>query len=266
MAIHPSAIIADGANIADSASIGPWCVIGEQVSIGEGTVLHGNNYLDGNLTIGKNCQIYPFAVLGTPPQHTSFAGVDTETIIGDDNVIREYVVIHRAIERDDGITVIGNNNMFMLGTHIGHDCVLGSNIICAPHVLVGGHAIIENNVTLGGNCSVHQFARIGTQAMIGAGSYIRRDVIPYALVDNAEGLLAGLNIVGIKRSGKTKSDIINARHAYQQLFNQSTMEEGIAHLKAHDANCGLIQEILRFVSVPSKRHYARPANLQAQEG
>ncbi|MCH9852866.1 MAG: acyl-ACP--UDP-N-acetylglucosamine O-acyltransferase [Alphaproteobacteria bacterium] len=260
MLVDETARIAKGAQIDSSAKIGPWCVIGENAKIGANTILHGNNYLDGDVTIGNDCQIYPFAVIGTPPQHTNFKGDGTKTIIGNHNIIREYVVIHRAIESHDGFTKIGDNNMLMLGTHIGHDCVIGSHVILAPHVLVGGHVIVEDNVTLGGNSSVHQFARIGTGAMIGAGSYIRRDVIPFALVNNAEGNLAGLNIVGLKRRGYQRQNICNARHAYQQLFIDNVMAKAIAELQQNHRDCPIISEILRFITAPSKRNFARPTH------
>ncbi len=260
MPIHETAIVSKSAQIDSSVTIGPWCVIGDDAKIGSNTVLHGNNYLDGDVTIGENCEIFPFAVIGTAPQHTNFKGVGTKTIIGSHNVIREYVMIHRAIESYDRVTILGDNNLLMLGTHIGHDCVLGSNVICAPHVLAGGHVMIEDTATLGGNVAVHQFSRIGTVAMIGAGSYIRRDIIPYGLVDNAEGQLAGLNLVGLKRSGKSKQQIASIQNAYQQIFIKNTMQKGIEYLQQHHADCELVTEILRFMTAPSKRKFARPAS------
>ena len=260
MATHPTAQIADGAQIHPDAEIGPWCMIGEQVKIGAGSKLMSNIYIEAKTTIGKNNTIFPFCVLGTAPQHTDYSGEGTELIIGDNNQIREYVVIHRAIDSHARVTKIGNHNMFMLGTHIGHDGQIGSHIITAPHALLGGHVMIEDYVTIGANAGMHQFTRIGKYAMLGAQSPARRDIIPFGLLDSPHGNLSGLNIVGMKRRGFTREEISHVQSAYQILFLQNTtMEEGLAMIQEKYSACKAVAEIIRFLTEKSLRHYARPA-------
>ncbi len=260
MPIHPTAQIEPGAQIHETTEIGPWCIIGNQAKIGARTKLYSHVCIDGDTDIGMDNDIYPFCVLGTAPQHTKCDGQGTQLIIGDHNKIREYVVIHRAIKSHGKITKVGDHNMFMLGTHLGHDVQIGSHIICAPHTLIGGHVWIEDYVTVGGNASVHQFSRIGKYAMVGAQFLARRDLIPYGLINSPDSRnLAGLNIIGMRRRGFTRSQISNVQKAYNILFLQTnTMEQGNEIIKTQFYDCSAVAEIIRFLDHDSIRHYIRP--------
>ena len=198
--IHKTSIVDSKAKVSSSAKIGPFCVIGPDVEIKENVEIHSHVNISGKTIIGKNNKIYPFASIGNHPQDLKYNGEHTKLIIGDDNKIREYVTINPGTEAGGGLTKIGNNCLFMISSHIAHDCQVGNNVIIANNVPLGGHAIIEDNVVIGGNSAVQQFTRIGKMAMIGGMTGVLHDVIPYGLSTGNRNSLQGLNLIGLRLS------------------------------------------------------------------
>ena len=206
--IHKTAIVDSKANVAASTEIGPYCVIGPNVTIGENVKIHSHVNIFGNTIIGKENKIYPFASIGNDPQDLKYNGEETKLIIGDNNKIREYVTINPGTTGGGGLTKVGNNCLFMISSHIAHDCLVGNNVIIANNVPLGGHAIIENDVIIGGNSAVQQFTRIGKMAMIGGMTGVLHDVIPYGLSTGNRNTLNGLNLIGLRRAKFNNKDIL----------------------------------------------------------
>ena len=204
--IHKTAIINSKAKISNNVKIGAYSIIGPNVEIGENTVIQSHVNISGNVKIGKENKIYPFVSINDP-QDLKYAGEPTNLIIGDNNTIREYVTINPGTVGGGGKTVIGNNCLFMISSHIAHDCQVGNNVIIANNVPLGGHAIIEDNVVIGGNSAVQQFTRIGKMAMIGGMTGVLHDVIPYGLSTGNRNSLQGLNLIGLRRAKFENKDI-----------------------------------------------------------
>ncbi len=216
--IDPSARIDAGAAVGSDVSIGPYCVIGPNVSLGDGCRLVSHVNIAGHTTIGPRTVIYPFASLGTPPQSVSYRGEPTKLVVGADCQIREGVTMNTGTAQDRGITTVGDKCFIMINSHIAHDCQVGNNVIFANNVMLGGHVTIEDNVVFGGGVAVRQFVRIGEGAMIVGISGVRADIIPWGMAQGPLANLIGLNVVGMRRSGASKAEILNLRRAYQALF------------------------------------------------
>ncbi len=218
MSIHPTAIVADGAQIPTTCTIGPYCTIGPKVILGENCELVSHVILDGHLTIGRNNRIFSFACLGIAPQDLKYAGEPTALIIGDNNSIREYVTISRGTAGGGGTTRIGNGCLIMAYVHIGHDTVIGDGCILANAATLAGHVIVEDYATVGALCPVHQFCRIGKYSYIGGGTTITQNVLPYSLTSIERNNHAyGLNKVGLERKGFTPAQLKELRAAYKLL-------------------------------------------------
>ena len=216
--IDPSARIEAGAAIGKDVSIGPYCTVGPHVAIGDGCRLVAHVNLGGHTSIGPRTVIYPFASLGSPPQSVSYRGEPTRLVVGADCDIREGVTMNTGTAGDRGVTTVGDKCFVMVNTHVGHDCQVGNNVVFANDVVLAGHVVIGDNVVFGGGVAVRQFVRIGEGAMIVGLSGVRADVIPWGM---AHGLLAdliGLNVVGMRRSGVSKAELLNVRRAYEALF------------------------------------------------
>ena len=216
--IDPSARIAAGAKVGRDVSIGPYCVIGPDVTLGDGCVLASHVNITGHTTIGPRTKIYPFASLGTPPQSVSYRGGPTTLTIGADCDIREGVTANIGTEADRGATTIGDRCFLMVNSHVAHDCAVGNNVIMANNVVLGGHVSVGDNVVFGGSVAVRQFVRIGEGAMIVGLSGVRADVIPWGMAHGPLANLVGLNVIGMRRNGAAKADILKIRRAYQSLF------------------------------------------------
>ena len=204
------------AKVSNNAKVGAYSVIGPNVEIGEGTEIQSHVSIIGNTKIGKNNKIYPFASIGNDPQDLKFNGEQTNLEIGDNNKIREYVTINPGTIGGGGITKVGNNCLFMVSSHIAHDCMVGNNVILANNVPLGGHAIIEDNVIIGGNSAVQQFTRVGRSAMIGGMCGVVRDIIPYGIAHGNRSVLQGLNLIGLRRSNRPNKEIIILSDAYKE--------------------------------------------------
>ena len=219
MSIHPTAIIADGAQIPASCTVGPYCTIGANVVLGEDCELISHVVLDGRLTMGSRNRVYPFACLGIAPQDLKYAGEPTHLEIGDGNTIREYVTISRGTAGGGGITRVGSGCLIMAYTHIGHDSSIGNGCILANSATLAGHVIVEDYAVVGALCPVHQFCRIGKYSFIGGGSTITQNVLPYSLTSIERNNHAyGLNKVGLERKGFTPDQLKELRAAYRLLL------------------------------------------------
>jgi UDP-N-acetylglucosamine acyltransferase len=218
VSIHPTAIVAEGAQIPTTCTIGPYCTIGPNVTLGDNCELISHVILDGNLTIGRNNRIFSFACLGIAPQDLKYAGEPTALIIGDNNSIREYVTISRGTAGGGGTTRIGSGCLIMAYVHIGHDTVIGDGCILANAATLAGHVIVEDFATVGALCPVHQFCRIGKYSYVGGGTTITQNVLPYSLTSIERNNHAyGLNKVGLERKGFTPAQLKELRAAYKLL-------------------------------------------------
>ncbi len=265
--IHPTAIVSQAAQIADNVEIGPYSIIGDDVKIGEGTIIKSHVVIEGDTTIGKNNVIFPFASIGMVPQDLKFKGEKAKLVIGDNNKIREHVTIHLGTEDGAMITTIGNNCLFMVGSHVAHDCIIGNHVILANNATLAGHVEVGDHVIIGGLSAVHQFARIGKGAMIGGMSGVENDVIPNGLVIGERASLAGLNIVGMKRRGIAREDIHALRNFFKQVFakndsNFSTRVEDAA--KSFPSQT--VQDVAAFVKSETARAFCKPkGNFNSEE-
>lgn len=257
--IHPTAIVEDGAQIGAGTSIGPYCIIGAHAVIGENCTLHGHVVIQGNTTIGRDTIIFPFASLGTPPQHLGYRGEDTALVIGEKNVIREHVTMNPGTVQGRGETVIGDNGLFMTGSHVAHDCSIGDNVIFANNATVGGHVSIGDFVFMGGLCAVHQYCRIGMYAFVGGAAAVPGDVIPFGSVTGNHAFLAGLNVIGMKRRGLSREVIHDLRAAYRLLFaDEGTLQERLADVAEIYGHRSEAMQIVEFIRSQSSRPIVGP--------
>jgi len=258
MSIHPSAIIEDGAEIGAGCSIGPFCHVGNSVKLAEGVRLHSHVAISGDTEIGARTEIWPFASIGSQPQDLKFAGEHTRLVIGAQNMIREGVSINPGTAGGGGITEIGDNNLFMLGTHVGHDCRIGNRVVVANHASMAGHVEVGDGAVIGGLAGIHQFVRIGEGAIIGALSMVVADVIPYGSVIGERPKLAGLNLIGLKRRGVSRSEISALRMAYKALFSGEGTLKTRAEALMESADGALETQLLSFVLSDSERSFTTP--------
>ena len=258
--IHKTAIIDKKAIISKNVKIGAYSIIGPNVHIGENTEIQSHVNIIGQTLIGKNNKIFPFASIGNDPQDMKYDGEITKLIIGDNNIIREYVTINPGTAQGGGVTRIGNKNLLMIGAHIAHDCMLGNNIVIANNAAIAGHAEIDDNVILGGNCGVHQFTRIGKMAMIGGMTGVSRDVIPYGLSTGNRNILNGINIVGLRRLNIPNKNIIFLTEAYKSIFKTENLSENLNNLKSEIKKNKLVMDVIEFISKDKKRPICTPVN------
>jgi len=255
--IHETAIINPKARIGKNVQIGPYSVIGPNVEIGDNTIIQSHVNISGNTKIGRENKIYPF-VSFNDPQDLKYKGESTNLIIGDNNKIREYVTINPGTVGGGGKTIIGNNCLFMIASHIAHDCQVGNNVIIANNVPLGGHVIIEDNVIIGGNSAVQQFTRIGKMAMIGGMTGVLHDVIPYGLSTGNRNSLRGLNLIGLRRAKFENKDIIGLSEAYKEIFSTKDLTENISKLNNSYQDNQLIKNVIDFITKNKKRSICTP--------
>lgn len=230
--IHSTAIIDPNARLADSVEVGAFSVIGPDVEIGPGCVIGPHTLIKGPTTIGANNRIFQFASIGEDCQDKKYNGEPTRLVIGDNNVFREGVTVHRGTVQDRGVTVIGSNNLFMAYAHVAHDCVIGDNCIMANQATLGGHVRIGDYAILGGLCAVHQFCHVGAHAMCGGGSIITKDIAAYVMVSGNPAKTHGLNAEGLKRRGFDLDAISALRDAYKRVFrSRQTLAQALEQLE-----------------------------------
>ena len=260
MAIHPSAVIEDGAQIDPLATVGPFCVVGPQVILAADVVLKSHVVVTGQTTVGEGTVIFPFAVIGEIPQDLKFKGEGeaSRLVIGKRNRIREHVTMNCGTEGGGGLTSVGDDGLFMAGCHIAHDAIVGNNVIVVNNAAVAGHCVIEDQVIIGGLSGIHQWVRVGRGAIIGAVTMVTNDVVPYGLVQAPRGHLDGLNLVGLKRRGVARSDITALRAAFQMLAQgDGTFHDRAERLRA-ETESDYVREIVDFVLADSGRHFLTP--------
>ncbi len=257
--IHPTAIVDPSAQIGENVVIGPFTCVGGEVVIGDGVELKSHVVLDGRTTIGRNCEIFPFASIGHRPQDLKYSGEDSVLNIGERNIIREYVTMNPGTQGGGMETRVGDDNLFMVGAHVAHDCIVGNHVIMANNATLAGHVIIGDFAIIGGLAAVHQFCRIGRHAMIGGMSGVENDIIPYASVMGGRASLSGLNLVGLKRRGFTKDEIGSLRVAYRQLFaEEGLLSERIEDVAKQFPDLEAVMEIVEFMRADSSRGLTQP--------
>jgi len=255
--IHKTAIIDPKAKIDNDVHIGPYTIIGPDVEIGKNTIIQSHVNISGNTKIGVGNKIYPFVSINDP-QDLKYDGESTNLIIGDNNKIREYVTINPGTVSGGGKTVIGNNCLFMISSHIAHDCQVGNNVIIANNVPLGGHVIIEDNVVIGGNSAVQQFTRIGQMAMIGGMTGVLHDVIPYGLSTGNRNSLHGLNLIGLRRAKFENKDILGLSEAYKEIFATKNLTENISKVNSSYQDNQLVKNVIDFITKDKKRSICTP--------
>ncbi|MFS2009973.1 acyl-ACP--UDP-N-acetylglucosamine O-acyltransferase [Azospirillum sp. CT11-132] len=257
--IHPSAIVDPAAKLGEGVSIGPFCVVGPDVTLGDGVRLVSHVAVDGRTSIGAETVIYPFASIGHRPQDLKFHGEPSELVIGARNQIREHVTMNPGTEGGGMITRVGDDGLFMMGSHVAHDCVVGDHVIMANNATLGGHVTLGDYVIIGGLSAVRQFVRIGSHAMIGGMSGVENDVIPFGLVMGDRARLAGLNLVGLERRGFKKDDIHALRAAYRMLFGpEGTFAERVDEVGRDFGERALISDVLSFIRAKEARSLCQP--------
>lgn len=232
MNIHPTAIVDESAVIDETAVIGPYCIIGKNTKIGAHSILRSHVIVGENTTIGKYNEIYQFASIGENPQDLKYAGESTYLEIGDYNRIRESCTFHRGTVQDNSLTKIGSHNLFMVNTHIAHDCVIGDNNVLANNVGVAGHSHIGNHIIIGGQSGIHQFCRIDDYSMIGGASLILKDVAAFTMVSGNPAKTHGINKEGMRRKGWSSDTIKAIDNAYRVVFRSGLIrEQALAELE-----------------------------------
>jgi UDP-N-acetylglucosamine acyltransferase len=251
MTIHPTALVSERAELHASVTVGPFSVIEDDVKIGAGTTVATHVRISGPTIIGENNIIDSFAALGGAPQDLGYKGEPTQLIIGNDNLIREYVSIHRGTIKGGGKTVIGNNCMVMAYAHIGHDSIIEDHVIIVNAAHLSGHTEVGTRATVGGLTGVHQFARIGTFAFIGGSSAVSKDVPPYAMVTGERGQMriSGLNKVGLRRNGLSRETISKIDAAYRILFHSPELlhNEALDKVEQELGGCEEVDGLLNFI-------------------
>lgn len=259
--IHSTAIISNNAKIGKNVKIGPYSVIGEGVEIDDNVEIMSHVCISGNTLIGEGTKIFPFAVIGFRPQDLKFHGEKSRLIIGKNNSIREYVTMHPGTEGGIMKTDIGDGNLFMIGVHIAHDCIIGNNVVMGNNATLGGHVRVANDVVIGGLAAIHQWTRIGKGAIIGGMSGVERDVIPYGNVKGERAFLYGLNIVGLRRANVNASEINSLQKAYEIIFSDDDiLTNNLKTAEKEFKNSKYVCEIINFMKQKSDRSYCQTRN------
>lgn len=255
--IHPSAVVSPNAELGEGVKIGPYSTIGDHVSIDAGTEIGAHVVIEGHTRIGKRNKIYPYTSIGTAPQDIGYRGEDTRLVVGNDNVIREYVTVNRATTKEEWQTVIGNQNYIMAYAHIAHDCYLGNRVIMSNVATLGGHISIGDYAILGGLVAVHQFVRIGAHAFLGAKSGIDRDVPPFMMTAGPRARLYGINRKGLRRMGLPAETIDGLKRAYRIIWRENRrLSEGIRQVREEIESFPELEMLLSFLK-GSKRGILR---------
>ncbi len=262
--IHPTAVIDDAATLGTGIEIGPYCVVGPDIVLGDGVKLHSHVVLDGITTVGEETEIFPFASIGSRTQDKKYDGEPAQLIIGARNIIREHVTMNPGTKGGGMKTVVGDQNLFMVGTHVAHDCYIGNNVIMANNATLGGHVHVGDYAVIGGLAAVHQFVRIGAYAVIGGMSGVENDVIPFGRVKGERAFLAGLNLIGLERQGFSKDEVKKLQKAFNQLFNtEGTLESRMETVASEFSSDELVMNIIRFAREKSRFTLCQPSRKAA---
>lgn len=257
--IHPTAIIEDGAEIGSDVSVGPYSVVGSGVSLGDGVRLHSHVVVGGHTRIGAQSEIFPFASIGLAPQDLKYGGEESKLIIGERTTIREHVTMNPGTAGGGLLTRVGDDCLFMVGTHVAHDCIVGNHVILANNATIAGHVTVGDFAIIGGLSAVHQFVRIGAHAMIGGMSGIEQDLIPYGQAQGDRARLRGLNLVGLQRRDFSREGINTLRTAYRLLFApEGTMQERVDAVVELYGENEAVMDVVNFVREDSSRAILQP--------
>ena len=256
--IHNSSVIDKKAKISKNVKIGPFCYVGPNVELQENVELVSNVHIEGTTYIGNGTKIFPFASIGTQPQDLKYKNEKNSLSIGKNNIIREYVTINPGTEGGGTKTLIGDNCLFMISSHIAHDCIIGNNVIIANNVPLGGHVTIEDSVVIGGNSAVQQFTRIGRLAMIGGMTGVLKDVIPFGLSIGNRNYLQGLNLIGLRRKKYENKLIIGLDKAYKEIFSSKNIYENLSKINGEHKDNELVSEVIKFIEKDKKRPICLP--------
>ena len=258
MIIHSSSVVDQKAKISKNVKIGPFCYVGPNVELSENVELISNVHIEGSTIVGKGTRIFPFASIGTQPQDLKFKGEKNSLIIGENNLIREYVTINPGTEGGGSKTTIGSNCLFMIPSHIAHDCKIGNNVIIANNVPLGGHVTIEDSVVIGGNSAVQQFTRIGRLAMIGGMTGVLKDVVPFGLSIGNRNHLQGLNLIGLRRQKYDNQKIMGLDKAFKEIFASKNLHENLNRINGEYKDNELVSEVIKFIEKDKKRPICSP--------
>ena len=256
--IHNSSVIDKKAKIGKNVKIGPFCFIGPKVQINDNVELISNVHIEGETIIGKETKIYPFSSIGTPPQDKKYKGEDNSLEIGKNNIIREYVTINPGTKGGGEKTIIGDNCLLMISSHVAHDCKIGDNVVIANNVPLGGHVTIEDSVVIGGNSAVQQFTRIGRLAMIGGMTGVLKDVIPFGLSFGNRNYLRGINLIGLKRKKYNNKEIMELDQAFKKIFSSKNLHENLSKINGEYKENNLVKEVIDFIGKDKKRPICFP--------
>jgi len=248
MPIHPNALISPKAKLAEDVSVGPFSVIGDSVSIGAGTKIASHCVLEGNTTLGKNCEVFTGAVIGSRPQDLKFKGEKVFLEIGDNNIIREYCTLNPGTG-EGAKTIVGSDNLLMAYTHIAHDCQVGNGCVLANNCTLAGHVTIEDKAVIGGIVAIHQFVRVGTLSIIGGCSKVVQDIPPYSTCDGHPARVYGLNLIGLRRKKIPASSIKALAFAFKTIFNSGLLvKNALQQLKAQADNTEEVAYLIDFIN------------------
>ena len=246
--IHPTALVDPKAELGDNITIGAYAIVGAGVTIGSGTEVGAHAVVEGHTTIGKNNRIFHHASVGTEPQDLKFHGEDSKLIVGDHNVIREFVTIHLGTEHGGLATKIGSHNLLMNFTHVAHDTTLGDHNIMANGAQLAGHVVLENYVNVGALVGVHQFVRVGQSAIVGAGAMVSQDIPPFCMATGDRAHLHGLNSVGLKRRGFSEETVTNLKKAYRSIFrSKGKMADALAKTREEFPSVDEVETLIQFI-------------------
>ncbi|XXF80550.1 acyl-ACP--UDP-N-acetylglucosamine O-acyltransferase [Myxococcaceae bacterium GXIMD 01537] len=255
--VHPTAVVHPDARLHETVEVGPFAVIGPKVTLGAGTVVGPHAVIEGRTTLGARNHVFQFASVGAVPQDRKYAGEDTQLVLGDENIIREFATLNIGTVGGGGITRIGNRNLFMNYAHVGHDCIVGDGCVFANSTALSGHVDVEDHVILGGLAAVHQFTRLGKHSFIAGGAMVVMDVPPYCTAQGDRAELAGLNTVGLTRHGFTDEQQARIKEAYRILFRSKLgLADAVAKVKAEVGGHPEIDALLQFIAT-SKRGLTR---------
>lgn len=255
--IDPTARISPKAKLAEGVEVGPFASIGDKVEIGEGTKIGPYCLVEGPTVIGAGNTFTGYASVGTPPQDHSYKGEDTRLVIGDNNTFREFVTINRGTMKDKQVTTIGSDCLLMAYCHVAHDCVIGDHVVMGNLATLAGHVEIQDRVIVGGLAAVHQFTRLGAYAIIGGGSMVSLDIIPYAKASGDRAKLFGVNTIGLKRGGFDPAQIKNISKAYRTLLKQGLLlKDALEALEKEFEGCPEVERLVSFLK-DTRRGIAR---------
>jgi UDP-N-acetylglucosamine acyltransferase len=251
--VHPTAIVAASAELAADVVIGPYTVVGAGTRIGAGTTNGAHVVIADRTSIGRDNRVFQFASVGEIPQDRKYTGDPTRTVIGDGNVIREFVTIHAGTAQDKGVTTIGDGNWLLAYSHIAHDCVIGNGTTFSNNAQLAGHVVIDDYAVLGGFVGVHQFCRVGTHAMLAAGSIVLQDVPPYVTVSGSPATPRGTNSEGLRRRGFSSDDIAAIKRAYKTLYRKGlALDAARAEIVAAAATVPALLALTAFLETPGR--------------